>query len=182
MINLLNKHNGFGVLPLVAWPCGSVFALLFIGLMGIAATPSLANDRPTSDQWDGLWFECEFAGKQAPPADGCAMLDDDGFLFDGNRVTYMKMLNSPETDACKKQRVGQCFQASMPQITVKEERKGTAEFTDTTIGLKFLGCTQIFHTTAMDDFIEAKPDQDRCFWAGKKHFYLRQYQGDVEVQ
>ena len=34
-----------------------------------------------SKAWDGLWFECEFASRQAPPADDCKMLDDDGFLF-----------------------------------------------------------------------------------------------------
>jgi len=181
MMIFLHKQIHLGRKRLGLLLSTAMTVMVFIGIMGMGmsmtATPSHASDR-----WDGLWFECEFAGKQTPPADGCAMLDDDGFLFDGDRVTYMKMLNSPETEACKKQRAGQCFQANMPRITVKQERKGKANFTETTTGLKFLGCTQIFHTTAMDDFIEAKPDQDRCFWAGKKHFYLRQYQGDVEVQ
>lgn len=132
-----------------------------------------------SQAWDGLWFECEFASRQAPPADNCAMLDDDGFLFSAGRVTYMKVIDSTEKDDCKKQRQGQCFQATAPKITITEQRNGKAKFTNTTIGLRFLGCTQIFHMTAMGDFVEAKPDDDRCYWAGEKHFYLRQYQGEV---
>ena len=153
-----------------------IFAIVMLGGLGFAP-PLYAESRA----WDGLWFECEFASRQAPPEDGCAMLDDDGFLFSANRVTYMKVVDSKETDACKKQRAGQCFQATAPKITITEQRNGKAKFTDTTIGLRFLGCTQIFHMTAMGDFVEAKPDQDRCYWAGEKHFYLRQYQGQVVV-
>ena len=149
--------------------------LSFFGVMVGALSAAHAE----SKAWDGLWFECEFASRQAPPADECKMLDDDGFLFSSNRVTYMKVIDSTEKDGCKKQRAGQCFQAAAPKITITEQRNGKAKFTDTTIGLSFLGCTQIFHMTAMGDFVEAKPDEDRCYWAGEKHFYLRQYQGKV---
>ena len=129
--------------------------------------------------WDGLWFECEFSGRTAPPDDNCAMLDDDGFLFAGDRVTYVKVIDSPETDACKKQRQGQCFRADQPAITIESNRSGKAEFTPTTMGIRFLGCTQIFHATSLGGFIEARPDADRCYWAGEKHFYLKRYDGEV---
>ena len=151
--------------------------MLVMGFGWTATSPARAE----SQVWDGLWFECEFAGRQAPPADDCVMLDDDGFLFSANRITYMKVIDSTETKGCKKQRAGQCFQAAAPAITVTEQRNGKAKFTDTTIGLRFLGCTQIFHMTTMGDFVEAKPDADRCYWAGEKHFYLRKYRGKVTV-
>lgn len=158
----------------------------FLCLIGILlASVSIAPAHAETDKdftWDGIWFECEFSGRQAPPRDDCAMLDDDGFLFSKNKVTYMKVLNSPETDACKKKRAGQCFQASMPKITVSEERSGKAEFTRNTIGLRFLGCTQIFNTYPIGDYIEARPDEDRCYWAGEKYFYLRKYLGEVTVK
>lgn len=132
--------------------------------------------------WDGLWFECEFSGKQAPPQDDCAMLDDDGFLFEDGRVTYMKVIDSIEGDVCKKQRAGQCFRASKSQITVRPSRTGKAEYTQTTIGMRFLGCTQIFHMKQIKDFYEAQPDDKRCIWAGKKYFYLRKYDGIVTIE
>ncbi len=135
-----------------------------------------------TDNWNGLWFECEFSGRQAPPGDDCAMLDDDGFFFEAGNVTYMKVIDSPETSACKKERAGQCVRADEPAITVDVSRKGKAEFTDTTIGLRFLGCTQIFHMKKLGAFFEARPDEDRCIWAGEKYFYLRKYDGSVKVE
>ncbi len=139
--------------------------------------------------WEGLWFECEFAGRTAPPADGCAMLDDDGFIFSAGQVTHVKVRDSVETDACKKQRAGQCFRADAPSISISVDRKGKAEFTDTTLGIRFLGCTQIFHKTDINSdrntdgatFVEARPDGKRCYWAGEKHFYLRRYLGEVKT-
>lgn len=147
--------------------------------MAFFAGPALAGSSDTANSWNGIWFECEFASRTSPPGDGCAMLDDDGFIFEGNTVTYIKVIDSTETDACKKQRAGQCFRADAPAITVTRNRKGEAEFTPGTIGIRFIGCTQVFHTTQLADYIEAKPDASRCFWAGEKHFYLRRYNGMV---
>ena len=106
------------------------------------------------------------------------MLDDDGFIFDGDRVTYIKVIDSPETDACKKQRHGQCFRADMAAVTITTNRSGKAEFTPASLGIRFLGCTQIYHTSAIDHYIEARPDANRCFWAGEKYFYLRRFGGE----
>lgn len=159
------------------------FALMILLML---AQPALITQVLASEDggngWDGLWFECEYSGKNAPPRDDCAMLDDDGFMFDGNDVTYMKVINSPETDACKKQRKGQCFKASQPAITVTPGRSGSAEFTANSIGLTYLLCTQIFHTSLLSGYIEARPDADRCFWAGEKYFYLRRYDGTITIE
>ncbi|MCE2516554.1 MAG: hypothetical protein J4F41_01705 [Alphaproteobacteria bacterium] len=151
-------------------------------VMMLTMPPALAADDTGNSSWDGLWFECEYSGKNAPPRDDCAMLDDDGFMFDGNNVTYMKVINSPEADDCKKKRKGQCFKATQPAITVIPGRNGSAEFTPNSIGLTYLLCTQIFHTSALNGYIEARPDDDRCFWAGEKYFYLRRYEGAITIE
>ncbi len=147
----------------------------------LAMGPALAGEEDAAGTWNGTWFECEFAGRTSPPGDDCAMLDDDGFIFDNDTVTYIKVIDSVETDACKKQRAGQCFRADAPSITVTRNRKGQAEFTPTTIGIRFIGCTQIFHATSIGEYIEARPDAERCLWAGEKHFYLRRYNGTVRT-
>ena len=153
--------------------------LLVIAVMAITPFRFAAAE---SIDWNGLWFQCEFSGRQAPPGDDCAMLDDDGFFFEGDRVTYMKVIDSPETDACKKQRAGQCVRADEPSVTVTPSRKGKAELTDKTLGLRWLACTQIFHMTKINTFYEARPDEDRCFWAGEKYFYLRKYDGTIKIE
>ena len=148
--------------------------LMPVFLVCVLTTPAKAET-----SWDGLWFECEFGGRDAPPADDCAMLDDDGFLFRGTDITYVKVTDSPEQEDCKKQRAGQCIRADQPSITVTKNRSGTAELTPTTLGIRFLGCTQIYHTSQIGDFVEARPDDDRCYWAGEKYFYLRRYLGEI---
>jgi hypothetical protein len=155
--------------------------LMMMAFIGLSLLP-LKLSWAETPQWNGLWFECEFSGRQTPPGDDCNMLDDDGFYFEESRVSYMKVIDSPETDSCKKQRPGQCVRADQPAVTVTVERRGKAKFTETTIGLNFLACTQIFHMTKVKSFYEARPDEDRCFWAGEKYFYLRQYNGTITVQ
>lgn len=159
---------------IMRYPLLIIIALL---LLTIAPPPSHAE----VNSWDGLWFECEYSGRQAPPRDDCALLDDDGFFFETGKVTYMKVLDSDEEKACKKERKGQCFWADTPSITVSAGRKGNAEFTENSIGLRFMACTQIFHTSPIKNYIEARPDEDRCFWAGEKYFYLRKYNGIINI-
>ena len=159
-----------------------MFALMSLASLSFASLTPSASAQAEEIIWNGLWFECEFAGRQAPPADDCAMLDDDGFFFQGDRVTYMKVIDSPETDTCKKQRAGQCVRSDQPSITVTPSRKGKAELTEKTIGLRWLACTQIFHMTKINTFYEARPDEDRCFWAGEKYFYLRKYEGEIKIE
>lgn len=154
--------------------------ILSLSVLALGFSINIANADTTA--WDGLWFECEFSGRQAPPGDDCVMMDDDGFFFKDGRVTYMKVIDSTEGDACKKQRAGQCFRADKPEITVQPSRKGEAEFTANTIGMRFLACTQIFHMTPVKTFFEARPDEDRCIWAGEKYFYLRKYDGKINIE
>ena len=173
-----------GLLPLPLPRLRSWLWLLFVSVAGIslpvqattAASPQQTEQKNSG--WDGLWFECEFSQRNAPPPDDCAMLDDDGFLFSGERVTYVKLVGGTET-ACKKNRVGQCFAAATPNITIKHQRQGRAILSANSIGLAFLGCVQRYHTTSLGAFIEARPDRDRCFWARDRFFYLRKYQGEI---
>ena len=59
--------------------------LISIFLMMVLATGQLSTRDSQAQEWDGVWFECEFGGRDAPPADDCNMLDDDGFIFDGDQ-------------------------------------------------------------------------------------------------
>lgn len=154
-----------------------LLTLFFIASLVLITNSSTlyAQDNATN----GLWFECEFASRQAPPKDNCAMLDDDGFLFEKGTVTYVKVTDSPEVKGCKKQRAGQCFRADRPAIKIKEMRKGEAFFSPTRIEISFLGCTQVYHVKPQENYLEARPDDKRCIWAGEKRFYLRQYLGEV---
>ena len=154
--------------------------LLLASMAGLAAaSPGHAAGDAAIEFWNGAWFECEFAGRTSPPEDGCSMLDDDGFAFSAGKVTYIKVMGSREAEGCKKQRPGQCFRASEEQVSVSVSRTGKAEFTLDTLGIRFLGCTQFFHIEKMGAFIEARPDDRRCIWAGEKRFYLRRYEGKV---
>ena len=157
----------------------SLLAALAVLALPLPGIPAGAGDAAVRAFWDGPWFECEFAGRSSPPGDACSMLDDDGFLFSDGRVTYIKVLGSGEADGCKKQRPGQCFRADEDRISVSVNRTGRAEFTLDTLGIRFLGCTQIFHVTEMGAFLEARPDDKRCIWAGDKRFYLRRYEGEA---
>ena len=49
-------------------------------------------------------------------------------------------------------------------------------------GLSFLGCGQVFHLKDKVDYVEANPDKKKCFWAGKKVFYLKKYDGELIFQ
>lgn len=163
-------------------------ALLVLG--AVAPGPTAADDE-AQKFWNGAWFECEFASRTAPPDDDCAMLDDDGFRFGENVASHIKVVGSKETDACKKQLAGQCFRADEPSISASVNPTGAketlstwflrkAEFSLDAMSIPFLGCNQVYHVTVLGDFIEARPDDDRCPLVGKKRFYLRRYAGEIE--
>ena len=154
-----------------------------------AATPTAAEDA-YDEFWEGAWFECELAARTEPPGDGCAMLDDDGLFFRDGGVGHVKVAGSKEADGCKKQQPGQCFRADEARVSVTVNPTGAKEtlstwflrkatFNPDKLVLPFLGCTQIYHVTEIGDFLEARPDEDRCFWAQKKRFYLRRYDGEI---
>ena len=130
------------------------------------------------EKLDGAWFECEFSGKTSQPTDNCEMLDNDGFIFSNNIAAHISVIDSQETN-CKKNKIGQCFQSNISFITVRQGRKDKVKFEDSKLILTFLGCGQVFYLTSKIDYIQAKPDAKKCFWAGKKIFYLKKYNGKL---
>ena len=128
----------------------------------------------------GYWFECEFSGKTVPPKDQCEMLDDDGFNFKGNVAINVKNISSKETK-CKKNKIGQCFQSNTKSINVTVGRSDQVKFQDSNLILTFLGCSQKFKLKNYKNFIQAMPNKKKCFWTGKKHFYLKKYNGSVNI-
>ena len=130
------------------------------------------------EKLDGAWFECEFSGKTSQPTDNCEMLDNDGFIFSNNIAAHISVIDSQETN-CKKNKIGQCFQSNISFITVSQGRKDKVKFEDSKLILTFLGCGQVFYLTSKVDYIQAKPDAKKCFWAGKKIFYLKKYNGKL---
>ena len=130
------------------------------------------------EKLDGAWFECEFSGKTSQPTDNCEMLDNDGFIFSNNIATHISVIDSQETN-CKKNKIGQCFQSNISFITVRQGRKDKVKFEDSKLILTFFGCGQVFYLTSQIDYIQAKPDAKKCFWAGKKIFYLKKYNGKL---
>ena len=130
------------------------------------------------EKLDGAWFECEFSGKTSQPTDNCEMLDNDGFIFSNNIAAHISVIDSQETN-CKKNKIGQCFQSNISFITVRQGRKDKVKFEDSKLILTFLGCGQVFYLTSKVDYIQAKPDAKKCFWAGKKIFYLKKYNGKL---
>ena len=130
------------------------------------------------EKLDGAWFECEFSGKTSQPTDNCEMLDNDGFIFSNNIAAHISVIDSQETN-CKKNKIGQCFQSNISFITVRQGRKDKVKFEDSKLILTFLGCGQVFYLTSKIDYIQAKPDANKCFWAGKKNFYLKKYNGKL---
>ena len=130
------------------------------------------------DKMDGVWFECEFSGKTSKPTDDCEMLDNDGFIFSQNKAIHISVIDSQEIN-CKKNKVGQCFKSDLSFITARKGRDDKVKFGNSKLILSFLGCNQVFHLKNELDYVEALPDSKKCFWAGKKIFYLKKYNGDL---
>ena len=130
------------------------------------------------EKLDGAWFECEFSGKTSQPTDNCEMLDNDGFIFSNNIAAHISVIDSQETN-CKKNKFGQCFQSNLKFIKVRKGRQDKVNFEDSKLTLIFLGCGQVFHLKNKAKYVVAKPDPKKCFWAGKKVFYLKKYNGEL---
>ena len=130
------------------------------------------------DKMDGAWFECEFSGKTSKPTDNCNMLDNDGFIFTQNKAIHISVIDSQEIN-CKKNKVGQCFKSNLSFITARKGREDKVKFENNKLILSFLGCSQVFHIKNESGYVEALPDSKKCFWAGKKIFYLKKYNGKL---
>ena len=130
------------------------------------------------EKLSGAWFECEFVGKTTKPTDNCNMLDNDGFIFKNNVATHISVIDSQETN-CKKNKFGQCFKSNLKFIKVRKGRQDNVKFENSQLTLTFLGCGQVFHLANKGNYVVAKPDDKKCFWAGKKVFYLKKYNGEL---
>lgn len=144
-------------------------------LSGLAAGGAAAGNLP---DLDGVWFTCEFTQSKTPPTDGCQMFDDEGFEARDGQITYLRMLGSEET-ACKGQKKGQCFSASLPQITVSTKPIGDAWIDSGRLYVSWYGCTQDYTLEKETGFVSVKPDGKDCFWSRERHFYVAPYEGQV---
>ena len=147
-----------------------MFAALTVMMPGL---PEAADN-----SWGGTWFTCEFARSQTPPDDECAMFDDEGFRFSNGRFTYVRITESDET-ACRGEKVGQCFRRDRPAITISTSDRGKLDLGPERIRVKYLFCTQTFYFKDTEHYREIWPDEDRCFWARKRHFYIARYDGEI---
>jgi len=152
---------------------GALMLQMTMGLMHPVSASSLP------DKWQGVWFSCEFAQRQRAPDDGCKMFDDEGFTFTDGRLNYVRITESDET-ACRGEKVGQCFRRDRPAIAITSQNRGKLKMGATSFTVRFLGCKQLFHFSDKPDYREIWPDENRCFWAGKRRFYIAPYPGKVD--
>ena len=130
---------------------------------------------------EGVWFTCEFATRQGPPDDGCIMFDDEGFAVNNGNITYLRNIASDET-RCRGNKIGQCFLANLPQITVSERPIGAARIEGQQLLVSYLGCTQQFDLKPKADYVSVIPAQDKCVWTRKRHFYVAPFKGKLVRQ
>ena len=163
--------------PVRRWlMCGLCFLLAF-GAVHLSAMPAQATGFGTADnQWPGIWFICEFAQRQRAPDDACQMFDDEGFQLADGRLSYLRVTLSDET-ACRGKKKGQCFRRDREGITVTKTNRGRLTLRENQFDVKFLGCTQTFYFADTEHYREMWPDEDRCFWASKRRFYIAPFDG-----
>lgn len=137
-----------------------------------------AASHADNNVWSGTWFTCEFAKSRTPPHENCEMFDDEGFRFADGRFTYVRITESDET-ACKGEKKGQCFRRDRPAITISTKDRGKLDLGPDAIRVRYLLCTQVFYFKDTEHYREIWPDEDRCFWARKRHFYIARYEGRI---
>jgi len=162
---------------LAGWLVYAMLGLLGIAGMSFPVTTARADGFGTPDnQWPGIWFICEFAQRQRAPDDACQMFDDEGFQLADGQLSYLRITQSDET-ACRGDKKGQCFRRDRPQITITKTNRGRLTLRENQFDVKFLGCTQRFYFTDTEHYREMWPDDDRCFWASKRRFYIAPFDG-----
>ena len=147
-------------------------------LMALSILFITAATAGADEFWGGTWFTCEFAKSRTPPHDSCAMFDDEGFRFSDGRFTYVRITESDET-ACRGEKVGQCFRRDRPAISISTTDRGRLDLGPDRIKVKYLMCTQTFYFKDTEHYREIWPDDKRCFWARKRHFYIARYDGKI---
>ena len=164
--------------PVRCWLMSGLCFLLAIGAVHLPAMAAQATGFGTADnQWPGIWFICEFAQRQRAPDDACQMFDDEGFQLADGRLSYLRITQSDET-ACRGEKKGQCFRRDRKDITVTKTNRGRLTLRENQFDVKFLGCTQTFYFADTEHYREMWPDEDRCFWASKRRFYIAPFDGN----
>ena len=166
-----------GPFSVAAWLVCGILCLLSITSVFTAVTPTRADGFDVTDnQWPGIWFTCEFAQRQRAPDDDCQMFDDEGFQLADGRLSYLRITHSDET-ACRGDKKGQCFRRDRANITITKTDRGRLTLRKNQFDVKFLGCTQTFYFADTANYREVWPDDDRCFWASKRRFYIAPFDG-----
>ena len=162
---------------LASWLVCAMLGLLGIAGTSFPVTTARADGFGTPDnQWPGIWFICEFAQRQRAPDDACQMFDDEGFQLADGRLSYLRITQSDET-ACRGDKKGQCFRRDRPEITITKTNRGKLTLRENQFDVKFLGCTQTFYFADTEHYREMWPDDERCFWASKRRFYIAPFDG-----
>ena len=164
--------------PMRRWLMSGLCFWLAFGAVQLPAMPAQATGFGTAEnQWPGIWFICEFAQRQRAPDDACQMFDDEGFQLADGRLSYLRITQSDET-ACRGEKKGQCFRRDRKDITVTKTNRGRLTLRENQFDVKFLGCTQTFYFADTEHYREMWPDEDRCFWASKRRFYIAPFDGN----
>jgi hypothetical protein len=160
------------------WLMSGLCFLLAFGAVHLTAMPAQAAGFGTAEnQWPGIWFICEFAQRQRAPDDACQMFDDEGFQLADGRLSYLRITQSDET-ACRGEKKGQCFRRDRKDITVTKTNRGRLTLRENQFDVKFLSCTQTFYFADTEHYREMWPDENRCFWASKRRFYIAPFDGN----
>ncbi|MDA0331951.1 MAG: hypothetical protein O3C44_10195 [Proteobacteria bacterium] len=171
------SHLWVGTAVLAGWLVYGMLGLLAIVGASIPTTSVRADGFGTPDnQWPGIWFICEFAQRQRAPDDACQMFDDEGFQLADGQLSYLRITQSDET-ACRGDKKGQCFRRDRPEITITKTNRGRLTLRENQFDVTFLGCTQTFYFADTEHYREMWPDDDRCFWASKRRFYIAPFDG-----
>ena len=166
-----------GMAGLSVWLVYGMLGLVGIVISSLTTTSARASGFGTPEnQWPGIWFVCEFAQRQRAPDDACQMFDDEGFQLADGQLSYLRITQSDET-ACRGDKKGQCFRRDRPEITITKTNRGRLTLRENQFDVKFLGCTQTFYFADTEHYREMWPDDDRCFWASKRRFYIAPFNG-----
>ena len=144
------------------------------------AASALLDKAETSSQWEGVWFTCEFAQRQRAPDDGCALFDDEGFIYQDGTLSYLRMKGSEET-ACRGNKKGQCFKRDLPSIKATIKDIGDARIEGQRLIVRYLGCEQGYQFFEGQDFMTIKPEDKACFWSRERHFYIAPFTGKLAI-
>jgi len=145
-----------------------------------AAASSVSGKEQAGSQWEGVWFTCEFAQRQRAPDDGCALFDDEGFIYQDGVLSYLRMKGSQET-ACRGNKKGQCFKRNLPSIKASMKEIGDARIEGQRLIVRYLGCEQGYQFFEGQDFMTIKPENKACFWSRERHFYIAPFTGKLAI-